>query len=560
MAEKRQKILIVDDEPDILDSLRFALELDYDVLTASGGEEGLGLLKEHEVAVILSDQRMPKMTGVEFLERAQAISPDSVRMMLTGFADFNAIVEAVNTGQIYRYISKPWEPRDLEVDVRRAVEAYEMQVALNRRMQELNTLCEIGATITSVLDLEQVIQKILDGVVEALGFDRSFLMLADEEAGVLRCRGSAGISGDALAYVSQLEYGLDRGDVAVVLAVRENRPILVKDVEDPPVALDREAVRRIGIRSFVTAPLRAGERRIGALVADRSGGSERVTEHDRLLLEGVADQAAIAIENARLYGEALEKQRLEEEEAAAARIQQVLLPAKIPQIEGFEVTGTSRPSRGVSGDYYDVLEDGSGRFWVALGDVSGKGMQAGLTMATLRTLFRTELEREQPLSEMMRRIGEGLWISTAPEVFATLCFGVLEPAAVRTFTYVNAGHPFPVLARAGGGIAEVNRAGLPVGMDPALAVGLGYEEQRVELGPGDVLVIYSDGVTEAGASGEDMFGEARLEAVVAEHRAGGVAAVQEAICEAVDEFVGDAPVDDDLTLVVIGAIEERKGP
>ncbi len=552
MPEKRPVVLLVDDEPDILDSLRFALELDYEVLTATTGAEGLELLESHDAAVIISDQRMPKMTGVEFLERAKELSPDSIRMMLTGFADFDAIVEAINKGHIYRYISKPWEPRDLEMDVRRAAETYALQRSLARRMRELGTLCEIGASITSVLDREEVIQKILDGVIEALGFDRCFLLLVDEEAGLLRSRKAAGLTGEALTYFSQMEYELSRDDVAVVLTVKENRPILVEDVDDPPVSLDPEAVRRIGIRSFVTAPLRAGGQRIGVLFADRSGAGERVTEHDQRLLMGFGDQAAIALENARLYGEALEKQRLEEEVAVAARIQQHLLPATIPEVDGFEVCGTSRLSRGVSGDYFDVIEVGDGRVWVALGDVCGKGIQAGLTMATLRTLFRSEIERDQTLGEAMRRVGEGLWRSTAPEVFATFCFGIVDPKA-RTFTFVNAGHPFPMLAGADGGVTEIEGASLPVGMDPNLMPGLVYEEKQVEFSPGDVLAIYSDGVTEAGVGGEDMFGEERLSSVVAEHRADGALKVQEAICEAVDAFVDGEAMDDDLTLVIIAA-------
>ncbi|MBT5831739.1 MAG: response regulator, partial [Candidatus Latescibacteria bacterium] len=135
-------VLIVDDEPDILDSLALSLEMDYEVLTATNGADGLDLLREHRVALIISDQRMPKMTGVEFLAQAQEVSPDSVRMMLTGFADFDAIIEAVNKGQIYRYISKPWEPADLEIDVRQAIERYEMQSSLTRRMNELQALCD----------------------------------------------------------------------------------------------------------------------------------------------------------------------------------------------------------------------------------------------------------------------------------------------------------------------------------------------------------------------------------------------------------------------------------
>ena len=553
MPAKRHTILIVDDEPDILDSLQLSLEQDYDVLTATNGAEGLGMMDGREVALIISDQRMPKMTGVEFLAKAMEISPRTVRMMLTGFADFDAIVEAINQGRIYRYISKPWEPRDLEMDVRRAVEAYELQMSLDRRMRELATLCDIGAAITSVLDPDKVVQKIMDSVVDTLGFDRSFLMLVDEDAGLLRYRGCAGVRDEALSYVSELEYDLNRNDVAVVLTVKENRPILVEDVEDTHVPVDRETARRIGIRSFVTAPLRTGDRQIGVLFADRSSAGERVTELDERLLMGFADHAAIAIENARLYAEALDKKRLEEEVAVAGRIQGHLLPSTIPEVEGFEVTGISRPSRVVSGDYYDAVTDDEGRLWLALGDVSGKGMPAALTMATLRALFLAEMERDQSLSQAMTRISEGLFHATAPEVFATFCFGVLDPVA-RTFTFVNAGHPYPVLARADGTVCDVEgAAGLPAGMDPMLTQTVPCTEQRVDLAPGDVLVVYSDGVAEAGAGNEDMFGEERLRAIVSERREDGAQAVQDAICQAVDEFMADAPADDDLTLVVIAA-------
>ena len=154
----------------------------------------------------------------------------------------------------------------------------------------------------------------------------------------------------------------------------------------------------------------------------------------------------------------------------------------------------------------------------------------------------------------MRRIGEGLWHSTAPEVFATFCFGVLDPAE-KAFTFVNAGHPFPMLAQANGTFSMLESEGFPLGMDPILTGSGGYTEQRVDLSPGDVLVVYSDGVTEAGAErgGGEMFGEEGLRPVVIENRAGGAAPVQKAICEAIAAFLGDAPPGDDLTLVVIRA-------
>ena len=545
----KHTILIVDDEPDILDSLALSLELDYDVLTANSGAEGLELLKQNQVALIISDQRMPKMTGVEFLAQAQELSPDTVRMMLTGFADFDAIIEAINQGQIYRYISKPWEPADLEIDIRQAIERYAIQASLDRRMKELQALCDIGAAITSTLDSEEVIRKILEGVVHALGFDRAYLMTIDETNNVLKGAGSCGVEGEAREFLNQLTYELDREDVGVVLSVKENRPILIEDIDNAPIQIDKETLQHVGIRSFVSAPLQAGERPIGVLVADRSSGEERVGEHDLRLLVGFANQAAIALENARLYEEALEKQRLEEEINVAADIQTRLLPASLPHLEAYELAALTQPSRGIGGDYYDVIDMRDGRVWIALGDVCGKGIPAALTMATLRTLFRSQLDRVQSLADMMQHVSEGLFNATAPEVFATFFFGVLD-LNTQTFIYVNAAHPFPVLARASGETIELKGAGIPAGLDPTIFIGP-YTEQSITLTTGDVLVIYSDGVSEAGAKTGDMFDEPRIHELTKKHREAGAKSVQTAICNAVETFMNGRAMDDDLTLVAL---------
>ncbi|MCZ6633672.1 MAG: SpoIIE family protein phosphatase [bacterium] len=552
----RHKILIVDDEPDILDSLALSLDMDYNVLTAEGGVEGLALLEAHEIALIISDQRMPTMMGVEFLERSEKIAPQAIRIMLTGFSDFDAIVEAINKGKIHQYISKPWEPRQLEMDIRRAIEHYEIQVDLKRRMDELEALCEIGRTITSELDPERVIQKVLDGVVDTLGFDRSFLMQVDHEAGVLRGCGASGVAAEDREFVLRLQYDLTQYDIAPVVTVKENLPILVKNVDAGPISLDKALVQHLGIRSFVSVPLQVGEQGIGVLVAGRENPEEQVTEHDQRLLVGFADQAAIALENARLYGEALEKQRLEKEAAVAGRIQKYLLPEELPDISGFQIARVSRPSRWVSGDYYDVVADGKDRIWIAVGDVVGKGMQAALTMATLRALFLSEVEHEASLPAMMTRISQGLFRATAPEVFATFCFGVIDSDR-GLFRFVNAGHPLPILARSDGTVIELEGAGFPAGMDPVLWAGTEYLEQQVSLSAGDVLALFSDGVTEAGVGNSEdceLFGEDRLMDAIQEARPRGAEAVKDAVCAAVDRFAGTPSSDDDLTLVVVEAL------
>ena len=140
MAERRHAILAVDDESDILDSLRWTFEEDYDVRVATSGFDALEILRREPVSVIVADQRMPEMTGAEFLAQAAEIAPKAMRIMLTGYTDMDALIAAVNAGQIYRYIAKPWEPEELRMEIQRAVERFEMAAELDRRFEEIARL------------------------------------------------------------------------------------------------------------------------------------------------------------------------------------------------------------------------------------------------------------------------------------------------------------------------------------------------------------------------------------------------------------------------------------
>ena len=139
-ARKRYAILVVDDEPDILKLLDYTLRDEYDILTAASGEQGLMVLQEKDVALIIADQRMPGMSGAEFLEKSVPLRPDAVRIILTGYTDINSAIQAINTGKIYRYLTKPWEETDLRIDVKTAIEAYELALANKRLTGELREL------------------------------------------------------------------------------------------------------------------------------------------------------------------------------------------------------------------------------------------------------------------------------------------------------------------------------------------------------------------------------------------------------------------------------------
>ena len=262
--------------------------------------------------------------------------------------------------------------------------------------------------------------------------------------------------------------------------------------------------------------------------------------------------------------EAVERERLERELSTAREIQQHLLPHDFPEVPGFEVTGVSVPSLQVGGDYFDFLDQGNGRTGVAIGDVSGKGMPAALLMANLQASLQGQVIHPNSVSDIVSCVNDLLVHSTDTHMFATFFYGVIDRGAA-TFTCTNAGHNPPLLVRADGQVEQLGVGGLLLGMLP----GRSYEQQTVDLDPGDVLVLYTDGITEAvgpdligeGDSGEraledeidadSMFGEERLLDVVRAGAGLSAVALRESILRAVNDFTAGVAQSDDITLVVI---------
>ncbi|MBD3236003.1 MAG: SpoIIE family protein phosphatase [Candidatus Eisenbacteria bacterium] len=274
--------------------------------------------------------------------------------------------------------------------------------------------------------------------------------------------------------------------------------------------------------------------------------------------------------------QAVARERLERELETARKIQERLLPSGIPAVPGFEITGTSVPSRQVGGDYFDVLSLEDGRLGIAIGDVSGKGMPAALLMSNLQASLQGQVIHPSSVAEVVKRMNDLLARSTDPHMFATFFYGVLDPRAA-TFTSVNAGHNPPVVLRAGGKIETLHAGGLVLGMLP----NQNYRQEAIELAPGDLAVLYTDGITEAtapppspqrAASGtpagtdagsaadaeasaeEDpdlMFGEERLHGLIARLGHRSASEIKQAILEAVSEHAAGTPQADDITLVVI---------
>ncbi len=245
------------------------------------------------------------------------------------------------------------------------------------------------------------------------------------------------------------------------------------------------------------------------------------------------------------------QERLEHDVVIAQEVQTRLFPRKDPEIPGLDCHGVCRPARGVAGDYYDFLALEPGRTGIAVGDVAGKGLPAALLMASLQGSLRSfaSMSRNGPAS-LAKDLNTQLHGLTEPNRFATFFWGVYD-APGRALTWVNAGHNAPLLLRAAGSIERLRPSGPPLGALP----GATYRQESTALAPGDLLVVFTDGVTEAAGARDQEFGEDRLERVVREGagKSADAAAVCERILEAVREFENGAPQQDDITLVVLRA-------
>jgi sigma-B regulation protein RsbU (phosphoserine phosphatase) len=296
----------------------------------------------------------------------------------------------------------------------------------------------------------------------------------------------------------------------------------------------------------MAVPLFSGEETFGMVYVDNPLDN-RFTEEDGKVLETIASVASIKIEHQRLLEERLEKRRMEEELKVASEIQMRLQPVSPPKLLGWDLTGVSFPCREIGGDYYDFIESRKdGRTVLALGDVSGKGTGAALLMSSLHAAVRAQAQTSATITEVMCEINRYLYENTPSNKFVTLFYSKLDPGS-GLLNYSNGGHNPPILVRRRGGTMKLEIGGFPIGIMP----GSSYQEGQVEFEPGDVLVVYSDGITESVNEAGEEFGETRLIDVVVKYIERTAAGLRDRVDEALSRFVGTAPPVDDMTLMIV---------
>ncbi len=326
----------------------------------------------------------------------------------------------------------------------------------------------------------------------------------------------------------------------------ERRPLWVEDVSGSAL-VPSEIVRCYGTQAVLAVPLIVQDDVLGVLVVDEVDGPHVFSTRQVEMVRGVASQLAMAIESARLVLQEAERVRLGEELRVAHEIQASFLPATNPALPGYDIAHVWLSAREMAGDFFDFIPLPARRMGLVIADVSDKGVPAALFMALASILMRVIAADRRSPARVLRRVNELLLENSRSDMFVTLWYGVLDPQR-HDLIFANAGHTPPLLLRAADGQMQwLRKHGLILGVLPAIAL----EDDRVALAPGDVLIIYTDGVLDAINLNEESFEMARLQAVVQAHQAQSAAEIAEAIKVAVREFVGAAPQFDDLTLIVV---------
>ncbi len=399
--------------------------------------------------------------------------------------------------------------------------------------------------------LDEVLALVMDSALEVTGAERGFIMLASAENEnelefkIARGRGRVTLSGK----------GFETSRKIPEEVFKTGQEKIVADLLDGDLANVHMGTVALGIRHVLCTPLKLVryldkadmpnvEKRIGVLYLDSRERGALLSRAARAALETLATEAAVAIENARLYRETLEKARMEQELRIAAEIQQALLPEPRRKGEFFEAVGQSVPCRSIGGDFFDYVDLPNGAFGFAVGDVAGKGAPAALLTAVLQGVFASQASSGSSPSETLSRVNIALIRRAIESRFATALYAVIGPKG--ELTYCNAGHN-PPMVFGKHGVERLDKGGLILGLFEHAT----FEEGTITLEAGDLLVAFSDGVTEALSTEGEEYGEQRLLDCVQACRDKSVTEVLDSIFASVRVFTAGAVQSDDVTALVL---------
>jgi len=493
--DRKLKLMVVDDEPDNLALLYRTFRRDFEVVKAESAIAALKILDDQgEMAIIISDQRMPEMLGTEFLSKTVDRYPDTIRIVLTGYTDVEDLVEAINAGKVFKYITKPWIPDQLKVVIQQAGETYRI---VKQRTNELRR----------ALRRESLFNAVTTAIRESLNYDSMLQTIA----------ATLGQTFSASECILQPVEG-DRltAEVFYHAAIADKSSPAPQSLStDDPLIQNVLSTRQIQTDQPTSSPHRLivpityQQDFLAIFAMHRAVDTAPWSSEDITLIQEVAEQAALAISQAKLYLQTqTQAEQMRAELEVARQIQGNLLRQTLPELDGMIVQACCYPAREVGGDFFEVYAHPQGDVWLAVGDVSGKGVPAALFMASAISVLRRELSQEMPpqphivMQNLNRSLSEDL-VST--NCFITMVLVCYTPST-HTLIYANAGHIYPMVWSRETVSAHIAQ-GQPVTIEPnylkVRGVPLGIlpdwkaASGSTNLNSGEILLLTSDGITEA---------------------------------------------------------------
>ena len=419
---------------------------------------------------------------------------------------------------------------------------------------KLRMLLDITKKISRSLDLQEILNLVMDTLDSLIPYDAAgiFILSGASQAPIepgdqSRVFHTEAVRGYDIDELSDLHLKLGEGIVGNVALTGQSR--ISPDVRQDPLYINA----REKTRSEMVAPIISNTEVIGAFDLE-SDELNAYSEDDLQVLMLLASQVAIIIEKVMLHEQLIEKKRLEGQLEVARQVQLELLPAKDPQLEGYDISAYNFPTEEVSGDYYDWVQIFDDQIGLVIADVSGKGVPAALLMAFLRASLRAATHIGYAPHISMSKVNYLLWESIERNQFVTAFYGILD-VTNNTLAYTNAGHNPPLVINKDGEARFIERGSLPLGMFKDTR----YHEYFLTTEPGDTLMLYTDGVTESQSKSGEEFGRPRLAEAVKKHRHLPARELIAAVQNDVIEWTDGRGSSDDVTFFVIKALEKSKG-
>lgn len=392
-------------------------------------------------------------------------------------------------------------------------------------------LVRAGRELAGHLSLNELFTLILELSVDAVGGSRAILMT---------------LEGDELVPKANRGEGFRISKTIRDQVIRDKRSLLVRDTALDEIFKQQASIVMQRVRSFMAVPLQTNEKVIGLIYVDFPDITREFSAEDLSLLTVMANVAAIRIEHARLNEVEQAERLMAKELSQAGEIQRKLLPPRPPKVPNMDLAGFNLPCRTVGGDYYDFFNLPDGKVVLAVGDVAGKGMPAAMLMSSLQARLQILVESDENPASIVQRLNRSIAANCPDNRFITFFLTSIDPATGE-MRYCNAGHNPPLLIRANGLTERLEGGGIILGILPVAQ----YSEQRATIRPGDVLVLFSDGVSEAMPTGiDEEFGESRISMSILNNYSRPAGEMIDALIQDLQNWCAGTPYADDVTLLI----------